>query len=109
MLNVLLQLPFTGIKHESCDLCSPFDRLFVVCCVVFFLFVCFFNVPATYVCVSQGRIPSDNCTCRRTEIEVADQNFCLNQSRYSDTGPTSPSADPISPDAYQGSHWGTNV
>ena len=59
--------------------------------------------------VSQGRICSDNCTCCHTEIEVADQTFYLTQSQYTDTGPTSPSADPITPGAWQGSHWSANV
>ena len=54
--------------------------------------------------VSQGRICSDNFTCCHTEIEVADQTFHLTQSQYTDTGPTSPSADPITPGAWQGSH-----
>ena len=58
--------------------------------------------------VSQGRICSDNFTCCHTEIEVADQTFYLTQSRYVNTGPTSPSADPIMPDAWQGSHWSAN-
>ena len=49
--------------------------------------------------VSQGRICSDNLTCCHTEIEVADQTFHLTQSQYTDTGPTSPSADPITPGA----------
>ena len=52
--------------------------------------------------VSQGRICSDNCTCCHTEIEVADQTFHLTQSQYTDTGPTSPIADPITPG---GSLW----
>ena len=47
--------------------------------------------------VSQGRICSDNFTCCHTEIEVADQTFYLTQSQHTDTGPTSPSADPITP------------
>ena len=47
--------------------------------------------------VSQGRICSDNFTCYHTETEVADQTFYLTQSQYTDTGPTSPSADPITP------------
>ena len=51
------------------------------------------------VSVSQGRICSDNFTCCHTEIEVADQTFYLTQSQYTDTGPTSPSADPITPGA----------
>ena len=54
---------------------------------------------------SQGRICSDNATCCHTEIEAADPTFCLTQSQYTDTGPTSPSADPITPGAWQGSHW----
>ena len=55
--------------------------------------------------VSQGRICSDNFTRCHTEIEVADPTFYLTQSQYTDTGPTSPSADPITPGAWQGSHW----
>ena len=58
--------------------------------------------------VSQGRICSDNFTCCHTEIEVADQTFYLTQSQYTDTGPTSPSADPTTPGAWQGSHWSAN-
>ena len=58
--------------------------------------------------VSQGRICSDKCTCCHTEVEVADQAFYLTQSQYTDTGPASPSADPISPGALQGSHWSAN-
>ena len=62
--------------------------------------------------VSQGRICSDKCTCCHTEsIEVVDldQTFYLNQSQYTDTGPASPSADPLTPGAWQGSHWSANV
>ena len=58
--------------------------------------------------VSQGRICSDNFTCCHTEIEVADPTFYLTQSQYTDTGLTSPSADPITPGAWQGSHWSAN-
>ena len=58
--------------------------------------------------VSQGRIGSDNSTCSHTEIEVADQTSHLTQSQYTDTGPTSPRADPITPGAWQGSHWSAN-
>ena len=31
--------------------------------------------------------------------------FHLTQSQYTDTGPTSPRTDPITPGAWQGSHW----
>ena len=57
---------------------------------------------------SQGRICSDNSTCCHTEIEAADQTFHLTQSQYSDTGLTSPSTDPLTPGAWQGSHWSVN-
>ena len=58
--------------------------------------------------VSQGRICTDKFECCHTEIEVAAQTFYLTQSQYTDTGPTSPSADPIMPGAWQGSHWSAN-
>ena len=58
--------------------------------------------------VSQGRVCSDNFTCCHTEIEVADQTFYLTQSQYTNTEPTSPSTDPITPGAWQGSHWSAN-
>ena len=58
--------------------------------------------------VSQGRICSDNFTCCHTEVEAADQAVYLTQSQYTDTGPTSPSTDPITPGVWQGSHWSAN-
>ena len=58
--------------------------------------------------VSQGLICSDNLTRCHTEIEVADQTFHLTQSKYTGTGPTSPSTDPVTPGAWQGSHWSAN-
>ena len=61
-----------------------------------------------YASESQGRTCSDNFTCCHTEIEVADQTFYLTQSQCTDTGPTSPSADPITPGAWQSSHWNAN-
>ena len=58
--------------------------------------------------VSQRRICSDNFTCCHTEKEVADPTFYLTQSQYTDTGPTSPSADPIKPGSWQCSQWSAN-
>ena len=58
--------------------------------------------------VSHGPICSENCACCHTEIEAAHQTFYLTQSRLTDTGPTSPSADPITPGAWQSSHWSAN-
>ena len=59
--------------------------------------------------VSQGLICSDKFTCCHTEIEVTDQTFHLTQSQYADTGRNRPSTDPITPGAWQGSHWSANV
>ena len=58
--------------------------------------------------VSWGRICSDNLMCCHTEIEAADQTFHLTQSQYTDTGRASPSTDPITPGAWQSSHWSAN-
>ena len=44
--------------------------------------------------VPQERMCSDKFTCCHTEVEDADQTFYLIQSQYTDTGLTSPSADP---------------
>ena len=71
------------------------------------LFVCCLT-SQQHASVSQGRICSDNFTCCHTEIEVADQTFHLTQSQYTDTRPTSPSTDPITPGTWQGSHWSAN-
>ena len=58
--------------------------------------------------VSHGQICPDNCTCCHTKMEVADQTFSLTQSHYTDTGSTSPSADPMTLGPWQGSHWSPN-
>ena len=54
--------------------------------------------------VSQGWICSDISTSCQTEVEAADQTFYLTASQYTDTRLTSPSADPITLGAWQGSH-----
>ena len=75
-------------------------------CLVLSLTVCLLVGCLTsqqHASVSQGRICSDNFTCCHTETEAADPTFHLTQSQYTDTGPTSPSADPITPGAWQGS------
>ena len=59
--------------------------------------------------VSRGWICSDNFTCCHTELEVAGHTFHLTQSQYTNTGPTRPSTDPITPGAWQGSHWSANL
>ena len=84
------------LLHPSPKLTLP-HRLFVGCLT-----------SQQQASVSQGWICSDNFTCFHTEIEAADQTFYLTQSQYTDTGPTTPSVDPIMPDAWQGSHWSAN-
>ena len=92
-----------SVISDSVARCSCASVLFpVVCLLVGGL------TSQQHASVSQGRICSDNCTCCHTEIEVADQTFYLTQSQYTDTRPTSPSADPRTPGAWQGSHWSAN-
>ena len=54
--------------------------------------------------LQHGRV-SNNCTCSHTETEVADQTFYLARPQFTDTRPTSPSADPVKPGVRQCSHW----
>ena len=83
--------------------CSKHTCLLVAC-----LLACL--TSQQHVSVSQERICSDNYfTCCHTETEVAHQTFNITQSRYTATGPTSPSTDPIMPGPWQGSHWSANV
>ena len=58
--------------------------------------------------LSQGRINSDKFTCCYIEIEVTGYTFYLTQTQYIDTRPTSSSADPITPGAWQGSQGSAN-
>ena len=75
----------------------------IVCWLVGWLVGCL--TSQQQASVSQRRICSDNFTCCHTEIQLADPTFYLTQSKYTDTGPTSPSADPITPGARQGSQF----
>ena len=63
------------------------------------------NVPATCYCISGTDLLRQFCGAAHTEIEVADQTFHLTQSQYTDTGPTTPIADPVMPGTWQGIHW----
>ena len=90
---------------KVCFVCM-YESVFCVCMIVCLFVGCL--TSQQQASVSQGRICLDNFTCCHTEIEVADQTFYLTQSQYTDTGPTSPSADPITPGAWQGSHWSAN-
>ena len=70
----------------------------IVCCLT----------SQQHACVSQRLICSYNYECCHTEIDVADQTFYLTQSQNAESGPTSPSADPVIPSARQGNHWSVN-
>ena len=93
----------TEFAELSCHLTQSRYIIIIVCLFVGCL------TSQQHASVSQGRICSDNFTCCHTEIEIADQTLHLTQSQYTDTGPTSPSADPITPGAWQGSHGCANV
>ena len=88
-LYLLLQYSSTPEDHNVC-----------------FLVDCLTSKPCASV--PTGRICSDRCMCCHTEIEVADQTLNFIQSQYTDSGRTSPSTDPITPGAWQGSHWNAN-
>ena len=89
-------------RHVHNDLCETGTGLRSVCLLVGCL------TSKQHASVSQGRICSDKFTCCHTEIEVADPTFYLNHSQYTDTVPTSSSADLIMPGVWQGSHWSAN-
>ena len=101
------------IKKKECVLLLPL--LFFLCLLGVHAFVSLYGKVAVFVVccltlkqhasVSQGLICSDNCKCYHIETEVEGQTFYLTQSWCIDTGPTGPSADPILPGAWQGSHW----
>ena len=95
--NLLVIQPSAIVALRTLDLGCSWEqakgrRLFVGCLT-----------SQQHASVSQERIYSDNFTCCHTEIGVADQTFHLPQSQYTDSGPTSPSADPITPGAWLGS------
>ena len=91
---LLLSWQKKELNFRNCD----WKKLLFACCLT----------SQQHASVSQGRICSHNFTCCHTEIQVAHQTFHLTQSQYTDTGPTSPSTDPLTPGAWQGSHWSAN-
>ena len=78
----------------------------------FCLFVCFnllVNVPFhTLVYFRDGSAQTSlRAATLRQKLQI--KAFHLTQSQYTDTGPTSPRADPTIPGAWQGSHWNAYV
>ena len=51
-----------------------------------------------------GLITEVSVVCAAIPVEVVDQICYLTQSQYTDTGPTSPSTNPVMPGVWQGSH-----
>ena len=94
-------------EHENIEIYPPHTAVHWACCPRGLCWLGAYR-PSKHASVSQGRICSDKFTCCHTEIEVADPTFYLTQSQYIDTGPTSPSADPITPGAWQGNQWSAN-
>ena len=88
-------------------ICSPsasLDRLRLFHGLPFLRFPCGFRLTARRTML----LFVDKLTCCHTQTEAADPAFNFTQSQYTDTGPTSPSADPITPGSLQGSHWSAN-
>ena len=94
------------MPHTTTRRFKPQARLEPVQCLRFVGWL--LNIPATWYSVSAGQMCSGNCPSCHTETEVADQTCRLVQSQYTDTRFTGPSADPIAPGAWQGSHWSTD-
>ena len=84
LTNQKVELP---LRYQRLQSKSPRRIALLVACLT----------SQQHASVFWGRICSDKFTCCHTEIEVADQTFDLSQSQYTDTGPTSPSADPVTP------------
>ena len=83
--SLTLEADVFPLSHRGCLFCR---MLFVGCLT-----------SQQHASVSQEQICLDKFTYCHTETEVADQTFYHTQPRYTDTGPTSPSADPITPGA----------
>ena len=81
--------------------------LVLVLVLVLVLLLCIdYLTSKQHASVSHERSCRDkNCSCCHAEREVADQTCYLTQSQYTDTRPTSPSAE----GSWQGSHWSTHV
>ena len=99
------------ITTTSAAAVVSFDTVIPVGSGILWLVGWFVNCSTSqqHASVSQGRICSDKHACCHTEIEHADQTFYLTQSQYTDTGPTSPSADPMTPGVWLDSHWSANL
>ena len=86
----------TNVRYSGL---SDFHSVGLICLLVCLL-ICLLVGCLTsrqHATVAQGRICLGKLTCCHTEIKVADERFYLTQSQYTDTEPTSPCVDPITP------------
>ena len=114
-IHVLFENGINQIKIQPLELYSVM-RCFIITCMlspdfkaalIFFITCTMFSLlvgPSNMRVYLRDGSAQTYFTCCHTEIEVADQTFHLTQSQYTNTGPTSPSTDPITPGACQGSH-----
>ena len=102
------KVPPLAYRAQKSELLFVLFFVFLLFVWGFFVFV-FCSTSQQRARVPLGRIFSDKSTCCHTEKEVADQTCHLIQSQYTDTRPTSPNADRISPGVQQGSHRRTNL
>ena len=88
-IDLCMQLRGGGEEGENEREEGERKFLFLVVCITY----------QQHASIYQGRVWSDSCSCCYTEITVVNPTCYLTQSQYTDTGLTSPSADPITPGA----------
>ena len=106
-LGFFLDVFHSDVENEACT--RQIQEVELAVCRRLLVLLAGCLTSQQHASVSRGRICSDNFTCCHTEREVADQTFYLTPSQYTDTRPFSPSADLITPGAWQGSHWSANI
>ena len=111
LLQASAQSEYKFCAVRSCVYARSCARAYVCVCVCVCACVC--TRESLFVCWLLNVYLRDGSaqtifTCCHTEIEVANQTFYLTQSQYTDTGPTSPSVDPIMQGAWQVSHSSAN-
>ena len=80
----------------------------VVVVVVFIYFFFFAYHPSNVLVYLKGGSAETKLRAAALGQKLLIKTFYLNQSQYSDTGPTSPNADPITPVTWQDRHWSVN-
>ena len=96
------------VNAMDCSVCRC-ASMAVSVCVLVCLFSLLLNIPFhTLVYFKDGSAQTIlRAATLRQKLQI--KAFHLTQSQYTDIGPTSPRADPITPGIWQGSHWNANV